>query len=122
MAKEKTITYIIKEPLELNMFYMPFIKDGGIFIPTPTKEYMLGDSVILSLQIPGKKDDAVIEGKVVWITPENALHHVLPGIGLQFVGANAKASKTLIESQLDSKVEVGGYTYGLSGELEKPRN
>lgn len=107
-----TLQYIIKDPIELNLSYMPIIADGGLFIPC-TEPYALGDILRVDLQLPGKKDLLAIEGKVVWITPANALHHVLPGIGIQFIGTNKQTVRTQIETYLDTSVEIGGYTYGI---------
>lgn len=118
MADEQVIQYVIKDAIECNLSYMPFINEGGFFIPT-MNTYALGDRVVLDLLLPGKTENLRIEGKVVWITPRNALHHVLPGIGIQFVGANTKSVRAQIEAQLDSKVEVGGYTYGMTEEMKK---
>lgn len=108
------IEYIIHEPLELNLAYMPFIRDGGLFITT-SDNYNMGEKVIVDLQLPGKKEPLRIEGKVIWITPLNALHHVLSGVGIQFIGPQAAQIRTQIESNLDKKVDVGGYTYGIMG-------
>lgn len=113
MAEEVILQCVINDPLELNLSYMPFIEGGGIFIPT-MDFYALGDLVTVHLQLPGKKDKIVIEGKVVWVTPQNALHHVLPGIGVQFIGREAATIRGLVESNLDPKMEVGGYTYGIT--------
>lgn len=107
------LTCTLKDPLELNLAYMPFLVDGGLFIPV-TGNYVLGDSVWVDLVLPGRIESIRIEGKVVWITPKNALHHVLPGIGIQFVGPNAKTVKSQIESNLDSSYDIGGYTYGIT--------
>lgn len=120
MAESIELTYTIKDPLELNLSYMPFIKDGGLFIPT-SQGYALGDEVTVLLQLPGKKDVIKIEGKVVWVTPKNALHHVLTGVGVQFVGLNAASIKNEIELALDSTIEVGGYTYGITEEMTKEK-
>ena len=118
MSEAEVIKYVIRDPLECNLSYMPFIKDGGLFLPTMTT-YALGDRVIIDLLLPGKTDSMRIEGKVVWITPKNALHHVLPGIGVQFVGGDAPMARAQIEAQLDTKTEVGGYTYGITEEVKK---
>lgn len=118
MSDTEVITYIIRDPLECNLSYMPFIKDGGLFIPT-MKEYALGARVIVDVTLPGKTEPLRIEGKVVWITPKNALHHVLTGIGIQFIGANAPNARLQIEAQIDAKTEVGGYTYGITEETKK---
>jgi len=115
---DEMINYVIKDPVELNLSYMPFIKDGGLFIPS-FQSYSLGDSVVVDLQLPGKKDSLRIEGTVVWITPNNALHHVLSGIGIRFTGANASTVRSQVEAQLDNSMEVGGYTYGMTEEARK---
>ncbi len=115
---DKILTYIIKDPLELNLSYMPFIKEGGLFIPTQDS-FRLDDRVLVDLQLPGKKDNLRIEGKVIWITPRNALHHVLPGIGIQFTANDASNIRHQIEILLDSSTEVGGYTYGIMGTPNK---
>lgn len=120
MSDEDVIKYVIRDPLECNLSYMPFIADGGLFIPT-MNTYSLGDNVVVELTLPGKTESLRIEGKIVWITPKNALHHVLPGIGIQFTGANMKAIRAQIESHLDTKIEVGGYTYGITEEVRKEK-
>ena len=111
------LDYIVRDPLELNLSYMPFIENGGLFIPS-NHTFSLGDRVIINLLLPGLKDSLIIEGKVVWITPPNALHHVLPGVGVQFTGQNAQVIRGQVESHLDNKMDIGGYTYGIT-EREK---
>ena len=118
MSEMEILNYEIKDPLELNLSYMPFINEGGLFIPTP-KLFSLGDAITVDLKLPEKKESMRIVGKVVWITPKNALHHVLPGVGIQFGGKNAAAIRAEIEAHLDSSVEVGGYTYGIMEEAAK---
>jgi type IV pilus assembly protein PilZ len=120
MSDIEVISYAFKDPLECNLSYMPFINEGGLFIPT-LNTYALGQKVLVDLMLPGKNESLRIEGKVVWITPRNALHHVLPGIGIQFTGANTKSVRSQIEAQLDPKIEVGGYTYGITGEVNKDK-
>lgn len=117
---EEILNYVIKDPLELNLSYIPFINDGGLFIPT-ANSFNLGERILIDLHLPGKKDALRIEGKVVWVTPKNALHHVLPGIGVQFTGANAATVRGQIEAHLDGTIEIGGYTYGITGELQKEK-
>lgn len=116
--KAEVLDYIINDPLELNLSYMPFIKDGGLFIPT-SQSFPLGKSIIVNLKLPGLKENLQIEGKVVWITPKHSLHQVLAGIGIQFTGANTQATRTKIEANLDTSMEVGGYTYGMVDEEKK---
>lgn len=115
MSQDPVLVYAVKDLIELNLSYMPFINDGGLFVPT-MDNFSLGDRVLIDLLLPAKKEPYRIEGKVVWITPRNALHHVLPGVGVQFTGTNASTARGVIESMLDKNVEVGGYTYGITGE------
>ena len=116
MAEDSGVmNYTINDPVELNLSYIPFINNGGLFVPT-FQSFSMGDPATVDLFLPGKKDPIRIDGKIVWITPQNALHHVLPGIGIQFVGPNAQAVRTQIEGHLDNSMEIGGYTYGMTEE------
>ena len=121
MSEMITLNVVIKDPIELNLSYMPFIHGGGLFIPTP-QPFSLGDKVLVNLQLPGKNDSLKIEGKIVWITPKIALYHVIPGIGIQFIGSNPKSISSQIEAQLDASIEVGGYTYGITEETKREKN
>jgi type IV pilus assembly protein PilZ len=113
MTDQTVLSYVISDPIELNLSYMPFILNGGLFVPT-YDQYALNDKVQVNLQLPGKKEALMIEGKVVWITSKNALHHVLAGVGIQFTGANASTVKGQLENLLDNSMEIGGYTYGIT--------
>lgn len=118
MSEVEVLSYVINDPVELNLSYMPFINGGGLFVPTP-RVFSLGEKVLIDLKLPGKTETSRIEGKIVWMTPANALHHVLPGIGIQFIGADALVIRNQIEANLDSSMEVGGYTYGITEESKK---
>lgn len=120
MTETAVLSYDINDPLELNLSYMPFISDGGLFVPTPDT-YSLEESVIVELKLPGKTERLRIEGKVAWITPKNALHHVLAGIGIQFIGADAQTVRSQIEAHLDTSMDVGGYTYGITEEMKRDK-
>lgn len=63
--------------------YMPFIKNGGLFIPT-AKHYELGDEVFMLLQLMDDPSRLAVKGKVAWITPVNAQNNKTQGIGVQF--------------------------------------
>ncbi len=113
MSTDK-LTYVMKDPVEVNLSYIPFVSGGGLFIPTPDTTFSLEDRVIAEVQLPGQNDMLKIEGKVIWITPPNALHHVIAGIGIQFIGTNAKTISEQIEAHLNKNMDVGGYTCGLT--------
>jgi len=107
-----TLKYAINNQIELNFSYMPFIKDGGLFVPT-NDSFKLGDTVQIDLQLPGHPESYSIDGRIVWITPQNSLDHIYPGIGVQFIGDKAKHMHELIKSNIDNTQDTGGYAYGV---------
>ncbi|MDQ7988631.1 MAG: PilZ domain-containing protein [Candidatus Dactylopiibacterium sp.] len=63
--------------------YMPFIRGGGLFIPT-NKAYAPGDEVFMLLQLMDDPQKLAVKGKVVWFTPANAQNSKTQGVGVQF--------------------------------------
>ncbi len=120
MAVLNTLTLILKNQADLTMAYMPFISGGAIFVPTK-EDFTLGAHVTLNLQFPGEGSMVFIEGRVVWMTPQNSPHHAYPGIGVQFVGPQAKKIRDRIVSNLDQSLEPGGYVFGALGRQPKKK-
>ena len=90
----------IKDKLSLYQAYMPFVKGGGLFVPT-NRKYNLGDDVFILLSLADEKDRLPVPGKVIWITPVGAQGNRLAGIGVQFnEGSDGEAVRTKIESLL----------------------
>ncbi|QJX01761.1 pilus assembly protein PilZ [Alcanivorax sp. IO_7] len=58
----------IKDKAALYSAYMPFIANGGLFIPTD-KDYQLGEEIFLLLNVMDEPEKIPVAGKVVWITP-----------------------------------------------------
>ena len=50
-ARQGILSLAVKDKAALYSAYMPFVKNGGIFVPTP-KRYFLGDEVFLLLTLP----------------------------------------------------------------------
>ena len=70
--------------------FMPFVKNGGLFIST-SKQFSLGDELSIALSFPEQVEPIRVSCKVVWITPVAAEGNRSPGIGLQFCDSgNAK--------------------------------
>lgn len=82
-TRQGILSLAIKDKAQLYNAYMPFVKGGGIFIPT-TKRYLLGDEVFLLLSLFEDKDRLPVAGKVVWITPPGSQGNRVTGIGVQF--------------------------------------
>lgn len=82
-ARQGILSLAIKDRNALYNAYMPFVKGGGIFVPT-AKRYMLGDEVFILLTLLDEKDRLPVAGKVVWVTPPGAQGARVAGIGVQF--------------------------------------
>lgn len=65
------LSLTIKDKSVLYAAYMPFIKNGGLFIPT-NKSYKLGDEVFMLLNLMDEAEKIPVAGKVAWITPKGA--------------------------------------------------
>ena len=88
--------------LLVNRYYasfMPFIKNGGLFIPT-TKHYQLGDEIFLLLQLMDEPDRIPVAGKVVWVTPPGAEGNRAVGVGVQFSDQDKGVARRKIEAYL----------------------
>ncbi|AXA90868.1 PilZ domain-containing protein [Massilia sp. YMA4] len=77
------LSLAIREKAALYAAYMPFLKNGGIFVPTQ-KAYKVGDEIYLILTLMDDATKYPIAGKVVWITPAGAHNNKAQGIGVHF--------------------------------------
>ncbi len=92
------LSLTIKDKSVLYAAYMPFVKNGGLFIPT-NKTYRLGDEVFMLLNLMDESEKIPVAGKVVWITPKGAQGNRAAGIGVQFNDADSMA-RNKIETYL----------------------
>ena len=83
MAKPGLLTLTIKDKSALYLAYMPFVRNGGLFIPT-NSTYSLGDEVFMLLNLMGEEDKIPVAGTVIWMTPKGAQGKRMAGIGVQF--------------------------------------
>ena len=81
-ARPAVLSLSIKEKAALYAAYMPYLKSGGMFVPT-TRPYQLGDDVYLILTLLDDPTRIPVAGKVVWISPA-ARRNNTPRNGLQF--------------------------------------
>lgn len=77
------LSLAIKEKAALYAAYMPFLKNGGMFVPTQ-KPYKIGDEIYLLLTLMDDPNKYAIAGKVVWLTPAGAANNKTQGIGVHF--------------------------------------
>jgi type IV pilus assembly protein PilZ len=83
LARPSVLSLAIKEKAALYAAYMPFLKHGGIFVPT-VKPYKVGDEIYLILALMDDANKYPIAGKVAWITPPGANNNKAQGIGVHF--------------------------------------
>ncbi len=90
----------IKDKATLYNAYMPYVKGGGLFVPT-TRKYNHGDEVFMLLTLMEDKDRLPVAGKVIWITPPGAQANRTAGIGVQFADSSeGELVKNKIETLL----------------------
>ncbi|GAA5128664.1 PilZ domain-containing protein [Alloalcanivorax gelatiniphagus] len=101
----------IKDKAALYSAYMPFITNGGLFIPTD-KDYQLGEEIFLLLNVMDEPDKIPVAGKVVWITPQGAQGNRTAGIGVQFSDQDDTARRT-IENHLAGALQSDRPTHSM---------
>lgn len=84
-AKPSVLSLNISSKSALYAAYMPFLKRGGLFVPT-TRTYALGDEIFMLLSLMDEPARLPVAGSVVWITPEGSQGNKTQGIGVQFSG------------------------------------
>jgi len=111
MSRGGILPFAIKDRATLYACWMPFIKGGGLFIPT-TKLYRLGDDVFILLGLINEPEQIPVTGKVVWITPPGGQGQRRQGIGVQ-LGANTESVRAKIEALLAGLLTSDRPTYTL---------
>ena len=94
-ARSGILSLTIKDKSVLYAAYMPFIKEGGLFIPT-NKQYQLGDEVFMLLKLMDEAEKIPVAGKVIWVTPKGAQGNKVAGIGVQFTGDESMARDKIV--------------------------
>lgn len=94
-----SLSMAIAEKSALQACYMPFIKDGAIFVPT-TEKFQLHDEITLHLRLVEESKKLLISGRVVWVSPGVGQRGGSPGVGLQFTGEHRFRIKQFLEEVL----------------------
>jgi type IV pilus assembly protein PilZ len=100
IARPAVLSLNINTKAALFSAYMPFLKRGGLFVPT-AKPYSVGDEVFMLLSLMDEPGKLPIAGAVVWVTPGGAQGNKTQGIGVHFSDdESGQAAKGKIESLL----------------------
>ena len=105
-SRQGILSLTIKDKAVLYAAYMPFLENGGLFVPT-NKQYSIGDEVFMLLTLMDEPEKIPIAGRVVWITPTGAQGNRQAGVGVQFSDQDATANAK-IENHLGGLVGLGG--------------
>lgn len=104
------LSLAIKDKSSLYSAYMPFVKNGGLFIPT-NKKYKLGDEVFMLLTLMDEKEKLPVAGKVVWVTPTGSQGNRIAGIGVQFSDQDNGQIRNKIETYLAGALKSDRQTH-----------
>ena len=111
MPRQGILSLSIKDKTALYISYMPYVKQGGLFVPT-NKKYALGDEVFILLTLMEDEDRIPVAGKVIWVTPPGSQGNRVAGIGVQFnEGTDGDTAKTKIETILAGMVNADRPTH-----------
>ncbi|GAB4198343.1 MAG: PilZ domain-containing protein [Wenzhouxiangellaceae bacterium] len=113
MAQHSILSITIPDKETLYNAYMPFVINGGLFVPT-LRNFGLGDEVFVLLTLSDIEERLPIPGKVMWITPQGAQGNRKAGIGMQFSDTpDGSHARTVIESHLAGLLNRDKRTYTL---------
>ena len=112
-SRPSVLSLPIKEKAALYAAYMPFLTNGGIFVPT-SKPYKIGDEIYLILTLMDDATKYPIAGKIAWITPAGANNNKAQGIGVHFSGDESGVRvKLRIEELLGAAIGSSRATHTL---------
>lgn len=112
-GRPSVLSLPIKEKSALYAAYMPFLANGGIFVPS-TKPYKIGEEIYLILTLMDDPTKYPIAGKIAWITPAGANNNKAQGIGVQFSSdESGQRVKQRIEELLGSALGSSRATHTL---------
>jgi len=101
-----TIELQLNDKPSLYAAYMPFIKQGGLFIRTK-QSYVVGDALSLTVRILEDPQPFSFTAKVVWITPMGAQGGLREGVGVQFPETpEAETLRKKIETSLAGALQA----------------
>lgn len=104
------LTLSIREKSALYQAYMPFVKNGGLFVPTQ-RQYELGDEVFLLITLLDDEEKLPVTGRIIWITPKGSQGGRVAGIGVQFSELDNGKARDRIENALAGTLKSDRLTH-----------
>jgi len=108
--RQGILSLSIKEKSALLSAYMPFVINGGLFIPTK-REYDMGEEVFMLLKLMDEVERLPVAGKIIWKTPAGADGYRAAGVGVQFSDQDGGTARNKIENYLAGILESDRSTH-----------
>jgi len=108
--RQGILSLSIKEKNALYAAYMPFVTNGGLFIPTK-RDYKMGEEVFMLLNLMEETERLPIAGKIIWTTPAGAEGYRAAGVGVQFSDQDGGTARDKIETYLAGSLESDRSTH-----------
>ena len=110
--RPSVLSLSIREKAALYAAYMPFVKGGGLFVPT-TRPARLGDEIYALVTLMDDPNKLPIPGRIVWITPAGTPGRG-QGIGIQFAANEAgEEARARIENLIGGALKAARPTHTL---------
>ena len=110
-VRPSVLSLAIKERSALYTAYMPFLKNGGIFVPT-ARPYKIGDEIFVILELMDEAQKYPIAGRVAWVTPPGANNNKTQGIGVHFPDDESGVrARIIIEKHLGTALKSNRSTH-----------
>ncbi|MCH9698746.1 MAG: PilZ domain-containing protein [Gammaproteobacteria bacterium] len=98
-VKRGILSLSIKDKDALYSAYMPFVRNGGLFIPT-SRPYHYGEEVFILVSLMEEEEKIPVAAHIVWITPKGPGNYRSAGIGVQFSPEDKGILRSKIETYL----------------------
>ena len=109
-ARPGMLSLSIKDKHSLYAAFMPYVDNGGLFIPT-NKSYSLGDEVFMLISLMDDGERLPVAGKIIWMTPKGAQGNRARGVGVQFSPQDKGATRSKIETHLAGSLKSDRITH-----------
>lgn len=106
------IKLVITDKQDLAKAYIPFFKNGGLFVKGKTN-FNLGDEIFLIVSLEETGEQLAVNGRIGWLSPPSSVTYP-SGIGIHFNQEKAGLdAKSRIEILLGSLLKnlVNRYTF-----------
>lgn len=103
-VKRGILSLSIKDKDALYSAYMPFVTNGGLFIPT-NRAYQYGEEVFILISLMEEEEKIPVAANIVWITPKGPGNYRPAGIGVRFSDEDKGTLRGKIETYLAGAME-----------------